>query len=214
MAQKGKTYPCFGYELTIKDAADIACVSPAAFRQQLSKLGGSMETVLNYYDKRDGGVIARMENMMDYRKEQEATDAIMDVLSKSVQPTLAPAETEKQEDVVPLADNAGVMVVPAEQAPQAEALPSATNPAVQEIAHAESTDQAHADEAADKPGKAALMVFNQAIKAIGNVRPEMMDDTSLYEILQTSKEELVAMRRRVFDHLVDWDAIAKGGIAK
>ncbi|MBQ9854702.1 MAG: hypothetical protein IJO53_00805, partial [Clostridia bacterium] len=29
-----------------------------------------------------------------------------DVLSKSVQPTLAPAETEKQEDVVPLADNA------------------------------------------------------------------------------------------------------------
>lgn len=30
----------------------------------------------------------------------------------------------------------------------------------------------------------------------------------------TAKEELKAMRRRVFDHMVDWDAIVKGGTAK
>lgn len=214
MAQKGKTYPCFGYELTIKDAADIACVSPAAFRQQLSKLGGSMETVLNYYDKRDGGVIARMENMMDYRKEQEAAGAILDVLIESTHPKAALVGAETQENVVPLADNTGVMVVPADKDHRQEAYTSVTASAAQKTTHADSLDQPCTNKAEDKTDKDALGTFNAAIKAIEALDASIMDDQELYEMLQGGMEELKAMRRRVFDHMVDWDTIAKGGIAK
>ena len=66
----------------------------------------------------------------------------------------------------------------------------------------------------DQPNRKALAAFNAAIKAIEALDASVMDDQTLYEMLQGGMEELKAMRRRVFDHMVDWDAIAKGGIAK
>ena len=66
----------------------------------------------------------------------------------------------------------------------------------------------------DQPNRKALAAFNAAIKAIEALDASVMDDQTLYEMLQGGMEELKAMRRRVFDHMVDWDAIAKGGTAK
>lgn len=66
----------------------------------------------------------------------------------------------------------------------------------------------------DQPNRKALAAFNAAIKAIEALDASVMDDKMLYETLQSGMEELKAMRRRVFDHMVDWDAIAKGGTAK
>lgn len=66
----------------------------------------------------------------------------------------------------------------------------------------------------DQPDRKALASFNTAIKAIEALDASVMDDQELYETLQGGMEELKAMRRRVFDHMVDWDAIAKGGTAK
>ncbi|MEE1199782.1 MAG: hypothetical protein U0L09_03940 [Christensenellales bacterium] len=66
----------------------------------------------------------------------------------------------------------------------------------------------------DQPNRKALAAFNAAIKAIEALDASVMDDQMLYETLQSGMEELKAMRRRVFDHMVDWDAIAKGGTAK
>ena len=56
MAGKGaKLYPCFGYGITIPEAAKFACVSPQGFRVQFKKLGGDMEAAIEYYEKRYGG---------------------------------------------------------------------------------------------------------------------------------------------------------------
>lgn len=66
----------------------------------------------------------------------------------------------------------------------------------------------------DQPNCKALASFNAAIKAIEELDSSVMDDHALCERLQGGMEELKAMRRRVFDHMVDWDAIAKGGTAK
>lgn len=66
----------------------------------------------------------------------------------------------------------------------------------------------------DQPNRKALAAFNAAIKAIEALDASVMDDQTLCERLQGGMEELKAMRRRVFDHMVDWDAIAKGGTAK
>lgn len=56
MAGKGaKLYPCFGYGITIPDAAKFACVSPQGFRAQFKKLGGDMEAAIEYYEKQYGG---------------------------------------------------------------------------------------------------------------------------------------------------------------
>lgn len=181
----GRTYPCLGYELTIKDAADIACVSTAAIRQQLSKLGGSMETVLNYYDKRDGGVIARMENLMDCRGEQrDAADKILEVLCKVAED---PAQEEVQEERAA-----------AEQPPE-EANHSCMEPVCEKQVCIFASGK-----------RAELASFNAAIKAIEALDAGVMDDPALFETLQNSNEELKAMRRRVFDDLVDWEAIAEG----
>ena len=50
-----KLYRCFGYDITIDEAAEFCNVSVASIRAQLTKLGGSMEAVLRMYDNRYGG---------------------------------------------------------------------------------------------------------------------------------------------------------------
>jgi len=55
MAKKGRLYPAFGHEITIAQAAEFCTVGVPALKAQMPKLGGSMETVLEYYDKRYGG---------------------------------------------------------------------------------------------------------------------------------------------------------------
>lgn len=51
-----KLYPCFGYEITIDQAADFACVSVAAVRNQLSKLGGrtGIRRAMRNIDEQEG----------------------------------------------------------------------------------------------------------------------------------------------------------------
>ena len=50
-----KLYPCFGYRITIHEAAEFACVSPHGFWVQLKKLGGDMEAAMECYEKRYWG---------------------------------------------------------------------------------------------------------------------------------------------------------------
>lgn len=55
MPNPKKLYHCFGYEVTIDEAAEFCSVSVASVRAQLSKLGGSMEAVMQLYERRYGG---------------------------------------------------------------------------------------------------------------------------------------------------------------
>lgn len=189
---KEKRYPCMGHEITIKEAADITCVSVAAIRQQLSKMGGSMENVMLAYDKKYGGVFARMEQMVKRDKEQDAVDEILDALGMSED-----CEEPNEDDlpdaldmVVPLAENAGVMVIPdeAETEPAAEPEPEGQEPR----------------------GNTVLCALNLAIKAIYALDKCMLGNSILYDVLQNCAADLKEIRNDKFGHLVDWEAIARG----
>lgn len=80
MAGKSKKYLVWGYEITAHEAAKYACVSVGAVRQMLSKLGGSMETVMRVYDERYGGVRTRLEAEKGEEAEEMAKEEILNVL--------------------------------------------------------------------------------------------------------------------------------------
>ena len=114
------------------------------------------------------------------------------------------------------------MTVPEEKKPFAEGGAAVTEGVFIEaedqqefVAPSESTEEVITNVITpDQPNRKALAAFNAAIKAIEALDASVMDDQTLCERLQGGMEELKAMRRRVFDHMVDWDAIAKGGTAK
>lgn len=54
MARPEIKYPCFGRELTAKQAAKMLFVTPQAVRNRLAALGGDMEAVMRYYMERYG----------------------------------------------------------------------------------------------------------------------------------------------------------------
>lgn len=198
-----KKYPCFGYEITIDEAAEFCCVSVASIRAQLTKLGGSMEAVVGMYDRRSGGVIDRMKKYYadDVEKKNKAVDDIMAALGM--------AEAEEENEVMPAepeeahvfsaegAAATGIMLVPADVPEEA----AEEMPALPRIMLAE----------ADHSGeKKQLSILNGAIDAI-----EKLEEVNfVMECASVLRDDfllkLKQMRVNEFEHLVDWKAIAGG----
>lgn len=206
-----KLYPCFGYEITIDEAAEFCSVSVASIRARLTELGGSMEAVLQLYDKKYGGVIARMEGYKDAEddvKTRQTVDDIMTALGMAEE-----AETES---------DAGEAESPAVEAERGFNPENAENIGVM-IHRGGIAEIEPVDEAAEFPGmmleelrpdhteeKRQLSLLNAAITAI-----EKLEDVDfVLECASVLRDDflmkLKQMRINEFEHLVDWAAIAAG----
>lgn len=194
-----KLYPCFGYEITIDQAAEFACVAVASVRAQLTKLGGSMEVVMQAYDKRYGGVIARMEEAMEYDKDKKAMGDIMAALGlvEELETGSEPAE-DLQANELPLADGGGIRILP-DKEEEAEPVPEKMRITLEEI---------QPDYAQDRRNLAAI---NEAIEAV----ERLTDVDAVMEHAEVMRDDfldkLKYIRLNAFEHLIDWDAIAGKG---
>lgn len=186
-----RLYDCFGEKITAKEGAERLGISIHTMRNRLHLYGDNMEEVMHFYQNREE---KRSESKMKKftEPEERAVAELAEMLCGSDNSTNAPKEK------MPLADERRVIKTDlVEQECQQELLvPTNT------LGKGNTLDQFDCT---------ALATFNAAIKAIEALDCSVMDDQELYITLQRGMEELKDMRRRVFDHMVDWDAIAKGG---
>lgn len=191
MAKKtAKLYPCFGHKITIPEAAEFACVGPEGFRAQLKKLGGDMEAAIEYYEKRYGGVKARMENVMEQNAKELATQKIAEILGVQDEKTEA-GESETAPPAMPEEEKKPVQ----EEKPLRKAKPR--------IELAPAKDNTPED-------RKALALYNAAIDALTKlVKNETFErDTLNYTPTCIVLDGLKRQRREYFEKLIDWYAIA------
>lgn len=201
MAKK-KIYRAFGYEITIDEAIEAACVSRGAFYAQLSALGGSMETVLRMYDQRYGGVMARLEQIMQDKgagemsnqerfraagEDEAAKEQILNILFDADRTASVPVESVAAEP------EAAPMEEPAEEPTAAMAMSLAV------------------ELEAVKPDRRGLKLLNGAIKALDRLE-EYADGSDRIKPEEQSAIEgmsrrLTNMRIREYVELVDWEAL-------
>lgn len=68
-------------------------------------------------------------------------------------------------------------------------------------------------QAEDKPeDRSQLAKLNECISRMGALENAVFDDEDMYSAFTQMIRELERLRERTYGHLVDWDAIAKGGI--
>lgn len=205
MAKK-KTYQAFGYEITMDEAIEAAGVSKSAFYAQLSALGGSMETVLRMYDKRYGGVMERLEQIMQDKgagemsnqerlsaeaKDEAAKEQILNILFDADRAANVPVESVAAE---PVAVQAGEPAAePTEGQTTATGMPLAMG--LEEI----------------KPDRQGLKLLNGAIRALdkleayadGSDRIKPEEQTAIHD----ARVQLQYLRVREYVELVDWEAL-------
>ena len=185
-----KLYPCFGYEITIPEAAGFACVGPEGFRAQLKKLGGDMEAAIEYYERRYGGVKARMENVMEQNAEELAAQKIIEILGVQDEKSEA-GESETALQAIP----------EEEKKPAPEEKPRQKARSRIELAPAEENTP---------EDRKALALYNAAIDALTKlVKNETFErDTMNYMPTCILLDGLKRQRREYFEKLIDWYAIA------
>lgn len=185
-----KLYPCFGHEITIPEAAEFACVSPGGFRAQLKKLGGDMEAAIEYYEKRYGGVKARMENAMEQRTEELAAQKIIEILGVQDEKT----EAGESETALPAMSEE-------EKKPVQEEKPRQKAKARIELAPAE--DNTPED-------RKALALYNAAIDALTQLVENETFERDVMNYMPTCilLDGLKRQRREYFEKLIDWHTIA------
>lgn len=203
MANNKKLYPCFGYEITIDQAAECACVSVAAVRGQLTKLGGSMETVMQMYEKRYGGVINRMRKLLDYDEDEKAAKDIMAALGfaddeetehpDTQMAEIAIAAPEALANATPLAENTGIMILPEEE-------PENEEPRIM-FAPIEKDDSGDRKE---------LALLNDAIEALEKLEEVEIVEECAAVMREDMLMKLKDIRMNGYDHLINWRAIAEG----
>lgn len=201
MAEKKKIHRAFGYEITIDEAIEAACVSRAAFYAQLSALGGSMETVLRMYDQRYGGVMARLEQIMQDKgagemsnqerfraagEDEAAKEQILNILFDADRTASVPVESVASEPTA-------AMEEPASEPTAAMAMSLAV------------------ELEAVKPDRRGLKLLNGAIKALDRLE-EYADGSDRIKPEEQSAIEgmsrrLTNMRIREYVELVDWEAL-------
>lgn len=194
-----RLYDCFGEKITAKEGADRLGISIHTMRNRLQLYGDNMEEVMHFYQNREE---KRSEPKMKKftEPEERAVAELAEMLCGGGNSMTAPEEKK------PFAAGSAVVT---------EGLFIEVEDQQEFVAPSESTEEVITNVITpDQPNRKALAAFNAAIKAIEALDASVMDDQTLCERLQGGMEELKAMRRRVFDHMVDWDAIAKGGTAK
>ena len=201
LTNKGRAprlYDCFGEKITAKEGAGRLGISIHTMRNRLQLYGDNMEEVMHFYQNREE---KRSEPKMKKFTEPEER-AVAELAEMLCGGGNSMTTTEEKK---PFAEGGFIPestpVEPEEQ--QEMVVPADT---LKEVITKGITP--------GLPDRKALVAFNTAIKAIEALDVGVMDDLELYETLHGGMEELKAMRRRVFDHMVDWDAIAKGGNAK
>lgn len=206
MHKNKKLYRCFGYEITIDQAAECACVSVAAVRSQLTKLGGNMETVMQMYERRYGGVIARMEQMMEYDADKRAAKDIMAALGFMDDEEIADEAGQMAEaaitepevpeaNAIPLAENAGIMILPEE-----EPEPEKNEPRIM-FAPIEVDDSGDRKE---------LTLLNNAIEALEKLEEVEIVEEYAGVMREDVLNKLKDIRMNGYEHLINWRAIAEG----
>lgn len=203
MHKNKKLYPCFGYEITIDQAAECACVSVAAVRGQLTKLGGSMETVMQMYEKRYGGVIARMEQMMEYDADKQAAKDIMAALGFADDEETEHQDGQVAEDaiaapatnVIPLAENTEIMILTEEE---------------KEAENKEPRIMFAPIEKDDSGDRKELKLLNDAIEALEKLEEVETVEESAGAMREDVLLKLKEIRMDGYEHLINWRAIAEG----
>lgn len=206
MHKNKKLYHCFGYEITIDQAAECACVSVAAVRGQLTKLGGSMEAVMRMYEKRYGGVISRMEQMMERDADKRAMEDVMAVLGfENGQETECSDGQAAKNDIavpeapaanaIPLAENTGIMILP-EETPETESKgPRITFVPIEK------------DDSGDRK---ELTLLNNAIEALEKLEEVEIVEECAGVMREDVLNKLKDIRMNRYEHLINWRAIAEG----
>lgn len=219
-----KLHSCFGWEITIYEAAQFCTVSAASIRGALSKLGGSMEAVLQFYDKRYGGVIARMENYMEAREPQEPTAeeaAVNDIMAAlgmaepAAEATEPETEAPEHEFVPERAEKTAVLLVPEDA--QEEYMPPYARPVESREEQAPAPPEpailfVEPDPPAAKDDtdaqRADLRRLNAAIEALeGLEKVELVQEYAAVQV-EDMLLKLKEIRLNGFEDLIDWAAIA------
>lgn len=181
-----RVYDCFGERITAKEAADRLGISINTIRNRLQECGDNMEWVMNFYRQRND----KGEKDMRKTAEARAMDEIMSAIGCTEEP-------EDQMDVCEeIAENCEKII---------EACEDTTN---------ETGTIAMMIESVRTLEREDLAIINRAITVIEALTPDILKCADLTERLHRNAMELRMTRCRRFEHLVDWEALAKGESAE
>lgn len=192
--QKGRAprvYDCFGERITVKEAADRLGISINTIRNRLQKCGDNMEWVMNFYRQRNdkGG--------KDMRKitEAHAMDEIMSAIGLTEEPEeQADACAKIAETCAKIAETCVEITKTCEDAAEG---PGEIVMMIESVRTPEQED---------------LTLINRAIAAIEALNPDVLGCVDLAERLHENAKYLRMARCRRFEHMVDWEALANGGV--
>lgn len=183
MSRPEKYYPCFGYEVTVREAADAANASPASLKTKMNRLG-SMEAAVLDYEKRYGGVVARMENIVKNRGgaaavEEKAKREILQALGYADENQTEIEDPEDARDECTMATSTGLIL-----------------PCI-------------AEELTYDAERKALALYNMAIEGLkGLVEEEGFEKSGEHKAACRLLEALGFERRTRFEPMIDWNALA------
>lgn len=211
-----RLYDCYGEKITVKEAADRLGVSVHTLRNRLQLYGDNMEEVMRFYrDKEEMRSEKAMKKIpLTAEQEQKAVEDLAAMLCGSAESQ--PAE-ETSENFLRGGTDVPEPVVETMPVEESEAPAVVEENIDQETPVRENTAEevvpvpVSPEEDANDEKRSSLRVLNEAIKALSAMSKVPLSDPLDSRIVGL-RCDLQAVRRCVFDSLVDWDKVASGGM--